>query len=438
MITNYEEAIMFIHSKKDAGIAYSLDRMTLLMKHLGHPERKIKAVHVAGTNGKGSVCAFLGSILKEAGYDTGSFNTPAFGEERNQLSVNSLPLSEEAFTKGCQAVYTAVKAAEDEKGEKISEFECLTAIAINYFAYVRPVDFVLVEAGMGGRLDATNIINSPLAAIITNVGMDHQKYLGSQLTDIAREKAGIIKTGAPVFTASRGEALQVIKQAAEEKGSSLFSLSEEVELLLDERSDKEQSFTYKPQYGNADTYSIQLKGRHQMENSGLAVAAVRYFMDKNIADITPAHLRKGLIKTFIPGRWEAFLSSPSVFLDTAHNLEAIATVRNNIRTVEGNRDITILFAAMKDKPAADMMNMLSTVKGSLNVTEFSSERSLSGADYRKIINSREKFQEVNDVGNWAEWLDQWLNLSDERDVLVITGSHQFVGECRQFLKKRLG
>lgn len=408
VITNYKQAEDFLFSKKEAGISYTLDRMKALMKELGHPESRIRAIHVAGTNGKGSTCAFLSSVLQEAGYSVGAFNTPTFGDERNQVTVNDQPLSEGEFVKACNQIFPAVTKVEEQRKEMVSPFECMVAISYHYFASVFPVDIVLVEAGMGGRLDATNVLTGPLATVITNVALDHQQYLGESVDEIAREKAGIVKKTAPLFTACTGKALEELKVVSKEMGVHIYEASDTVG-------------RYKP----------DMLGWHQELNATLAVSVIEQLSKSGVIEVEQKHFINGIKKAYLPGRWERITESPEIILDTAHNVEAMGTVCEQIKEQLNDRKVDILFAAMRDKPVKGMVDVLSKMNVQIHFTNFDSERSLKRPEYEALsVLEKGKFIPV-----YENWINEWKLRAEKDSVLLVTGSHQFVGEVRDTLEE---
>lgn len=433
MITNERQARTFIQSKRDAGIIYTLERMEALMEALDHPERKIRAIHIAGTNGKGSTCAFISSIYKHAGYSVGAFNTPVFGEEKDQITIDLKPMSSNDFVLVCQQLEQVIMKVEKERNEKISEFECMVAIAYYFFAVIHPVDVVLVEAGMGGRLDATNVLRSPIATVITNVGKDHQRFLGETISEIAQEKAGIIKRSIPHFTACKGEALQRMKERAAENNTDVFSLYERVIFTTEKISDV-QVFTYQTEGEEQAKYKVRLLGEHQSANASLALSVVNQLTD--LFYVTEEDKQSGLQKAFVPGRWEVIMKNPRIILDTAHNEEAIDVVCDLIEKKYADNNVTILFAAMKDKPVEAMVEKLSLSKVALYFTSLNSPRGMALRDYQ---DNNWMISEVKWVKDARQWIGDWQEKAKEDDLLVITGSHYFVGACRaDFLKTNRG
>ncbi|MGJ9383058.1 bifunctional folylpolyglutamate synthase/dihydrofolate synthase [Salipaludibacillus sp. CF4.18] len=407
-IENYDQARALLFSKKKAGIAYTLDRMEELMEQLGHPERQIRAIHVAGTNGKGSTCAFLAAILQEEGYKVGAFNTPAFGPEKNQMTLNGVPLTEEEFRMACDEIVQAVHIVEDRRGEMVSEFELMVALTYHYFSTIHPVDIVLVEAGMGGRLDATNVLTSPIATIVTNVGLDHRQYLGDTVKEIAREKAGIAKKGVPMFTASSNEVLHEIQTVVQKLGAYMVEVKHLEEGL---------------------TERIRMQGEHQKKNAAIAVAVAKELDDRTIIELGQSSIVKGLEKAFLAGRWERVQQSPEIIIDTAHNVEAMQTVCEQIKGFPENMQVEVLFGAMRDKPVKEMLENLRAAGAVIHITGFGSERSMDLEDYQ----SQSILQESNYIKNPEQWIREWSNEGPTGKVLVVTGSHQFAGEVRELI-----
>ncbi|MDG5786870.1 bifunctional folylpolyglutamate synthase/dihydrofolate synthase [Evansella sp. AB-P1] len=426
MIATYIEAKDYIISRKQAGIRYDLTRMKLLIEKLGHPERRVKTIHVAGTNGKGSTVTYLRSMLEEAGFFVGTFMTPVFGEEREQIGINNNPMSEEEFIEVIAEIKNAVEETEREVGESISEFELMTAVALYYFSFKKPVDIAVIEAGMGGRLDATNVI-TPLVSIITNVGMDHQAFLGNTLEEISREKSGIIKQGVPVMTACEGAALQVLKEEAKKKKSTLYSLKEQVKVQTWIENDV-QMMTYESTFGELKEIPLGMVGSFQGKNAALSVMVVNYLKQFYALLVEDDKILRGLEKGKLPGRLEEINNNPVIVLDTAHNQEAIDETMNTIVTLYKNKEINVLFASMKDKAAEEMLRSIEKTAHKMYVTSFSSPRSRTIEDYKQLSSKFDKLETVDDSSSWLkDWIKENKNTSK---ILLITGSHQFVGEIR--------
>ncbi|UJW58506.1 bifunctional folylpolyglutamate synthase/dihydrofolate synthase [Bacillus sp. A116_S68] len=426
MKLTYSEAIALLAEKKAAGIVYSLERMEELMGYLNHPEKEIRSLHVAGTNGKGSVCAFLSSILNEAGFTVGAFNTPVFGEEKDQLTVNREPISKEEFAKAFSDILPSVEKVERERHEIVSEFECITALAFYYFARLKPMDIVLIEAGMGGRLDATNVLSSPIATVITNVGYDHQLFLGDTIEKIAMEKVGIIKSSSPHFTGADGRALQVIKKVATKRKTPVYSLQDNTHI----KQLNSDTFEFKMVgTSSAKSYTLTLKGQHQVMNAALALLTITVLAEQLQWTMTQKDLRQGLFRAALEGRWETISYAPEIIIDTAHNDDAMIAVCNNITDLSHNKQMTVLFAAMKDKAVGNMLKRLRSLNIKVYVTEISTPRSMTKEDYLQVTGVTE--QDI--IVDWKKWVNDWFNKKEQNHILLVTGSHYFAGICRSYM-----
>ncbi|MCR6111504.1 bifunctional folylpolyglutamate synthase/dihydrofolate synthase [Bacillus sp. A301a_S52] len=426
MKLSYSEAIAILAEKKGAGIVYSLERMEELMGYLNHPEKDVRFLHVAGTNGKGSVCAFLSSILNEAGFTVGAFNTPVFGEEKDQLTVNREPISKEDFAGAFSEILPSVKKVERDRHEVVSEFECITALAFYYFARLKPMDIVLIEAGMGGRLDATNVLSSPIATVITNVGYDHQAFLGDTIEKIAMEKAGIIKSSSPHFTAAEGSALQIMRKIAKDKKTTMYSLQSNTQI----KQLNSHTFEFKMEsVSSPKPYTLTLKGQHQIMNAALALLTITVLADQLQWKVAERDLRIGLLQAGLEGRWETISEEPEIIIDTAHNDEAMATVCHNIMDLPHNKQVTVLFAAMKDKAVGNMLKRLHDLNIKVYVTEFSDPRCMTKKDYLHVTDVAEE----DIISDWKKWVNDWFNKKEQNHMLLVTGSHYFAGICRSYV-----
>ena len=318
---NYNQAIEYIDSKNTFGSILGLERMRGLCAFLGNPQEKLKFIHTAGTNGKGSTAAFISNILASAGYTVGRYISPSVHDFSERITINNIPISHESLARITThaALYPDI----------ITEFELVTAISFQYF-HEQKCDYVVLEVGLGGRFDATNIIPTPEIAIITSIGIDHTEYLGDTLEKIAYEKCGIIKTGTRVvvYPNQPQEILEVIQSLA--PGFELCSPSRLIETSLDgtkfEHDGKE--------------YELTMLGEHQIQNAAVAITAMR--------GIANEHIYNGLKNTRFPARFEVLKKDPYVVIDGAHNHSgAIALSQALLKYFPGNR--TIVMGMLKDK-----------------------------------------------------------------------------------------
>ncbi|WP_078595171.1 bifunctional folylpolyglutamate synthase/dihydrofolate synthase [Evansella clarkii] len=425
MIRTYEEAQTYLQWKQEAGIRFDLKRMRVLMEKLRHPERRVKTIHVAGTNGKGSTVTYLRSMLERAEFFIGTFMTPVFGDTREQIAINGIPIGEEEFAALLSEIEPGIQEAEAELGETISEFEVMTAAALYFFSFKKAVDLAIIETGMGGKNDATNVI-VPLVSIITNVAEDHKEFLGDSISEIAREKAGIIKAGIPVITGSEGEALEVIKKEAGDRKSKVYSPGEQFSFHTDVKDGK-QVLTYEASYRKLDGIPLKMAGEHQAKNAALAVVAADYLKQFYALMVDDEQVIEGLKKAELPGRFERISESPVILLDTAHNPAAIETAVKTVNDMFQDKP-DVLFAAMKDKDIQGMVEKLAPSANTIFYTDFLSPRALPADKYDGIAGG----SEVKIVEHPEQWVSEWQKKNTDA-VLLITGSHQFIGEMRKNL-----
>lgn len=305
----------YLDSLEKFGINLGLNRIEHLLKKMGDPQLKFRSLHVAGTNGKGSTCAVMSSILKEAGYRVGLYTSPHLFDYTERIKVNGRDISHRSFLDGIKKV----KRAAERMKEPPTVFEVLTAVAFWCFAQQK-VDYAVVEVGMGGRLDATNVI-TPLVSVITNIDYEHTEVLGKSLAKIAREKAGIIKTGVPVVTAeSKSEPLQVMKRIAQREGSLLIAINRKQPAM-----------------------SSNLIGTHQRVNAACAVTALRVAGIK----VSRKNIQDGLRKVLWPGRFQIIAEKPLIIVDGAHNPAGIKTLEVTICERFPGAKFTIIFGCQE-------------------------------------------------------------------------------------------
>lgn len=340
---NYEDSVKYIHSLLKFGMNLGLQRISALLNELGNPQEKLEFVHVAGTNGKGTTSTMLSSILCAAGKKTGLFTSPYVFDfcERIQINNKNIPHAD------LSRVVEKVKNACDRlsaKGTEPTEFEAITAAAMLYF-YEQKCDAVVLEVGLGGRYDSTNIIPCPKAAVITSISLDHTKILGDTVEKIAAEKCGIIKNGGTVITTSEQneKALSVIKDTVKEKnGRLLIGDVSAAEILSEDIFGTEISY-------NGLTVKIPLVGRHQVENTVGVITAARAL------GISDEFIKKGIESTVIHARMEIISRSPVIMLDGGHNPECAAALENVLVRFAGDKNITVLIGMMADKDTKDYL-----------------------------------------------------------------------------------
>ena len=365
---NYKEALEYIHSVCWMGSRPGLDRITELEKKLGNPEEKLNIIHVAGTNGKGSVCSMLSHIMIRAGYKTGLFTSPYIQTFNERIRINNIPISDSDLA----CVTEKVKRCADEMEHAPTEFELLTGIAFEYFFRER-CDIVILETGLGGRLDSTNVITSPLLSVITGVDFDHTGILGDTLEKIAFEKSGIIKKGRPVVFGEGGrEAEKVVENAALEAGSELFTV--DYSRISGERLKLDGStFDFYPMTG----YSLSAAGEYQIKNAAAAITCVEALRKYGIK-IDEESLRRGLHETVWKARFEILSEKPLVIYDGAHNPGGAAALLGNIKRLLNGKAV-LAMGVMKDKNYPEMVSVISEAAESVYTVKPKFDRALEPA-----------------------------------------------------------
>ncbi|WP_264738682.1 bifunctional folylpolyglutamate synthase/dihydrofolate synthase [Cytobacillus firmus] len=433
MFSTYEEALEWIHSRLRLGMKPGLQRMEWMMEKLGHPERRIKSVHIGGTNGKGSTVTFLRSILQVAGYSVGTFTSPYFEKFNERISLNGIPIKDEDLVRVANDIYPlAIELEQTELGGP-TEFEIITAMAFQYFGHVQPVDLVLFEVGLGGRYDSTNIIY-PVLSIITSIGLDHTAILGNTYEEIAFEKAGIIKPGISVITGvKQEEALAVIQDKASSLKAPVYHLENEFKISDHKPLAQGESFSLETVFQSFPGLETGMSGKHQAENASLAVMAAELLNRYYSFLIEENHIRAGLKMAFWPGRFEILSENPLVVIDGAHNEEGIAALTAELNSRFGDKSKNIVFAALADKKLDKMISKLDSAADRITFTEFEFPRAASAEElYELSTNSRKHLHK-----DWKVLMETVLFDSGKDSVLIITGSLYFLSEVKPFLVKLL-
>jgi dihydrofolate synthase/folylpolyglutamate synthase len=345
------------------GIKLGLDNIRFLLDTAGSPQDRYPTVHVAGTNGKGSVLAFLDAMFRAAGYRVGKFTSPHLIHPNERFQIGGIPIGGAEL----DAIIARFRQIAEGLEQAPTFFEVNTAVAFEWFANLK-VDVALIEVGMGGRLDSTNVI-TPVATAITNIDLEHTAYLGDTLSAIAGEKAGILKPGIPaIITETRDEPLQVLLRTAAERGSPVHLLDRDFTFDLTGEPWAQQ-FEYRDERGQIKAQSLGLAGRHQGSNAACAVALARQ-LQPVFPRLTDAHIQQGLVQAKWPGRLDRVMNDPPVIIDVAHN---VAGAQRLVETVKSA--VTVL-SVSSDKDAAGMIRLLAPISKRLILTTFSGWRSM--------------------------------------------------------------
>lgn len=426
----YEKAVGWIHSRLRLGIKPGLVRMQYLLEKLGNPHEKLQTVHIGGTNGKGSTVTYLRNILQETGYSVGTFTSPYFERFNERISINGEPVSDEDLTLLVEKIKPIAESMEHSEWGTPSEFEVITAMSFYYFAEMHPVDLVLYEVGLGGRLDSTNVI-TPMVSVITSIGLDHMQFLGSRLEDIAFEKAGIIKRSVPVISGvHQKEAAEVIRQKALEMGSVLFELGEDFSVERQALLEKGERFQYTSPVQN-ETYELSMIGAHQINNAAIAIKVIELLSEQH--KIAGPHIKAGLKKASWPGRMEALSYNPGIYIDGAHNPEGVQALVKTINDRFINKRVTVLFAALHDKELKPMITTLEEAVEAIGFTTFDFPRVASVEELYELSSHPDKMK----VHQWRDYLPEKVQGMKEEDILLITGSLYFLSEVKPYLLDHL-
>jgi len=420
-----ETALEWIHSRLKFNIRPGLTRIEALLKLLGNPEKELSMLHIAGTNGKGSTVAFTRSILEQLGLTVATFTSPFIETFGERMAINGYPIPDEKLIKYVEQLKPLVEEMDkDARFAGITEFEIITALAFRYFADEH-VDVALIEVGLGGLLDSTNVIQ-PVATAITTIGMDHMDILGDTLEKIAAQKAGIIKPYTPLVTGKiADEALAVIAETAQTNQAKhyQYGIDYQIEILENER------FNYKDDEIYLLNLEKSLLGLHQIDNAALAVKLTMVYAHKVGLSLSEEAIREGLRRTFWPARMEEVSQAPLTLLDGAHNVHAMQRLLENLKNEFSGRKITILFSALVTKDITEMIKILQTVDNSkLILTTFDYPKALKLEDFAYL--------EKENVTLAEDWKSTYASLKEnlhEDDVLLMTGSLYFMSQIRAYI-----
>ena len=414
----YQEALEWIHGQLKFGIKPGLERMAWMLEELGNPQDNLKAVHIVGTNGKGSTVNALQTIFSQAGYEVGTFTSPYIIDFKERISVNGQMISEEDLLSLVERVKPVVdRLPKETEHENATEFEIITVLMFLYFGQVHPVDIAFIEAGMGGLHDSTNLF-SPLAVICPSIGLDHQAVLGNTHAEIAAEKAGVLKNGAPfIFATERDDVRTVFEKKAHEEGAKTYELGKDFTA-----NGTSHSFDFAYEGQKLENISLAMAGQHQVANASLAIMA-SLLLQKDYPEVTPDLIKAALAHASWLGRTEFLM--PNLMIDGAHNNESVKVLIDLLKSEYADKDIELLFAAIDTKPIDSMLAQLESV-GDLTVTSFEYPNSV------KLDKYPDAYKQVSDFQNWIE---EHVTANNDK-LYVITGSLYFISQVRKWLLER--
>jgi len=426
---DYRETLTYLDVLAESGIKLGLDSMRRFLLTLGSPQNSVPAIHVAGSNGKGSTAAFLSSILVEAGYHVGLYTSPHLVNVEERIAIDQQPIAPDAFAAAATLVRSRVEQAiaAGDLDRPLTYFEFLTAMAFHVFQK-QACEMQVVEVGLGGRLDATNTIDKPLLCIVTRIDLEHAEHLGSTLEAIAAEKAGIARPGTPVLTFERRpETLAALKAAVQKAGGTLMDVAKEFSASVDPIG----NVTVRVGRSTFHEMPVSLPGEHQVENLALALRAVEALNARGFS-INQDQVQMGVGNTRWPGRLEVVRTNPTVLLDGAHNPAGARALAAYLDTLGPEGKLYLVFGAMKDKDIDGLLAPILPHADKVFVTRATIDRAAEILPLEAA--ARKHHADVTGVANAAEALDRALSLATPNDTVLVTGSLLLIGDVKRHLE----
>jgi dihydrofolate synthase/folylpolyglutamate synthase len=440
---NYDAAVRYLLTlgrelaapTQAAAAKFDLENISILADRLGRPDRAYPSAHIAGTNGKGSTAAFLESILRHAGFRTGLNTSPHLERINERIRINGEEISDEAFAETLTRIHDLIEEllADGKLRAHPTYFECVTAMAFECFARER-VEFGVFEVGLGGRLDATNILQ-PVVSIITRIDFDHENFLGHSLREIAAEKAGILKQGVPVILAEQHpEAREVVLARAKELSCPVIEPAGVFHIDAERLQDGFVcARVTEASSGAVFEFTPSLPGRFQLQNALNAVAAARFLQTRGFR-ITGDAIPDGIASTVWPGRLEKLQSSPDIYLDGAHNPSAARELASFLEQNFPGRRIWLIYAALRDKAVDEVAGVLFPRAEEVIFTAPRTPRAISAAQLAEIAGHHAPHFSV--IPDAEKALDHVLTKAAPNDAIFITGSLYLIGQLRHYWKHR--
>lgn len=431
MNMTYKEAMDYISSVGRFGSNYGLERTFRLLELIGRPHEKIKFIHVAGTNGKGSTTAMITKALRGLGYKVGMYTSPYLEEFEERIQINGENIDKDILVKLLEEVKIAINKVIEEGYEHPTEFEIITALMFLYF-YNERVDYGVIEVGLGGRLDSTNVL-TPKVSVITSISLDHMNILGDNLKDIAKEKAGIIKEGVPIILyPQEKEAEEVILNVAKEKNSKVYFVKKESGRLIDINYEDLYQNVEIENYKNKYTVKLPLLGEHQILNLGVALSTIEVLCEQEKVTFEKEIIEKSLEDVKWIGRLEVLGKKPTIVIDGAHNIDGIRALRKNIEKYFKYNKIYLLLGILADKQVEEMIAEIAPIAEKIYALTPHSERAELSEDLKNEIlkyNSNTIALE-----SYEEAFSLALKEAKEEDLILISGSLYMIGDMRKIIR----
>jgi dihydrofolate synthase/folylpolyglutamate synthase len=424
----YQQSLDYLYGLEKFGMIFNLTQVERILNAIGDPHKEIQTIHIGGTNGKGSTAAMMSSILQKEGYRVGLYTSPHLIRFTERIKVNGKEIEEEEVA----ALAGWMRKEIEASGilPPFTFFDFTTAMALHYFKQ-KLVDLAILEVGLGGRLDSTNVVD-PLIAIITNIAKDHEEYLGKSILKIAQEKAGIIKKGRPLITAATQPlVLRLFSKVCQGKESPYFRVGKEFRYVRAEDGDFDYEGLSRKLWG----IHLNLKGFHQVINATTALGAMEVLEDLGYRVSTHAMI-DGLKEVDWPGRLEIVSSSPRVILDGAHNPAGALVLKESLEKEFRYQNLILLIGIMKDKDIPSMLHLLAPLAHHIIFTKPHTDRAAAPSLLKKALGQNGRKAEIAE--DLREAIERGLSLTQEEDLLCITGSLYTVGEARAYFHPKRG
>ena len=433
---NYQESLAYLESLNIFGIKLGLERIQKLLARLELPQERYRTIHVTGTNGKGSVSAMLAGILRHSGIHTGFYSSPHLVSYTERIRVDGQAISEQEFADCLSSIKVYIDQMVADGEECPTQFEVLTALAFFYFA-IKHVEYAVIEVGLGGLLDSTNVI-VPEISVITNVTLEHADRCGGTLEGVAHHKAGIIKDDVPVVTAAKGIALDIIRQQAEEKNADLFVADEDFSAGFISYEGNFQRLEFSSGLLGAlrEPYTLHLLGKHQIENASVAIMAAKLIHNLD-SRITNKTIDDALTLVSWPARFErADYAGQKIIIDGAHNPAGMTALRESLDLYYPAEERVLLLGILRDKDIDTMLDILLRPHDTVIVTVPHSDRASDPQLLAAKVAAH--VQHVEALADNAEAMNRALELANGEKMLVMAGSLYLVGELRRLLWDKKG
>ncbi len=435
---NYTQSLEYLENIYKSNSQRNMQSLLKVLDKLGNPQDKLKVIHVAGTNGKGSTCAMLTSILIEAGYKVGTFTSPHLETYNERITINNIMISDEDLANQISLVEETVKLTETS----LSFFEVFTVATYNYL-FKQQVDIAIIEVGLGGRLDCTNVVKSPILSVITSISYDHMKLLGNTLEQITKEKAGIIKKNCPVVLYSAiDKVYNVVYETAMQNNSKLYHLKwEDFSIDIKQLTVEQTNFSITSRFFNYNDLTIRLLGKYQIYNASNLLLCIYALKQAGII-IEDKALKQGLLKAKWAGRMEVVQIAqemPPIILDGAHNYDGVLAYCQSMKEYFKHKNITLVVGFLGDKQFDKMLRSLALIANTIILTEPNNKRALSADVLYETFKTFEKeIKEKKHIiiqKDYKNAINTALDITLNSDIISVVGSLYLVGDVKAYLAK---